>query len=129
MFTIDDLAGVRAPFQNSDNAAARVMGRDEAQHHLDGLVDRYGLGPVERLRSGRITAKLATGEDLAYRMVRDGFAVPGTGSRDAMRKAHEGAKRQRRGLFDGHEFVATAALDLAVAGARRIIADSDTLTQ
>lgn len=129
MFTIDDLAGVRPPFQNSDNAAARVMGRDEAQHHLDGLVDRYGLGPVERLRSGRITARLGTGEDLAYRMVRDGFAVPGAGSKDAIKKAHEGAKKQRRGLFDTYDTAATAALDLAVAGARRIITDSDTLTQ
>lgn len=117
----EDIPGIRAPFHSDPDKEARRSAADRSMAHLLALEKRHGSWFVGD--DGR--ARFQNGEDLAYRMVRDGYAVPAMDRKD-LTKAQQASQRAGRGLW-------AAAINpagvMVAQGARTLLNASDELTR
>lgn len=117
--TLDSIPGIRAPFHGDPDKEVRGAAGARAQAHLEALAKRHG--PWAASQDGRVRFK--NGEDVAYRMVRDGYAVPTLDRKDLV-KTHRAAQRAGRGAW-----TVEPALALAGQCTRALINASDDLTR
>lgn len=117
--TLDSIPGIRAPFQSDPDKEVRRLAGARAKAHLEALQHRYGGWAADK--DGR--ARFKNGEDVAYRMVRDGYAVPMLDRKDLV-KTQRAAQRAGRGAW-----TVEPALALAGQCTRALINASDELTR
>jgi len=117
--TLDSIPGIRAPFQSDPDKEVRRAAGARAKAHLEALAKRHG--PWAAGDDGRVRFK--SGEDVAYRMVRDGYAVPTLDRKDLV-KTQRAAQRAQRGAW-----TVEPAMVLAGQCARALINASDELTR
>lgn len=113
------IPGIRAPFLSDPSPKVRRESEDRAIAHLKALEARYGAG--QHGKDGRV--RFRSGEDVAYRMVRDGYAVPTLDRRDLV-KTQRAARRAQRGAW-----TVEPAIALAGQCTRALLNASDELTR
>lgn len=86
-----DVPGIQAPFYSDASIEVRMAAAKKAQEHLDYLDKKYGFRKSGK--DGRVRFK--NGEDVAFRMVRDGYAVPDVDRKDLQKTLAESKKAQR----------------------------------
>lgn len=127
---VSELAGAMPAFQRHV-PTGRKSARTIAQEHANKLVAKYGVGKKES-QFGKYVVAFTNGECLAFRLVRDGYAVPLPGSPAHMFRALNIAKHGGKGLWaDG--FISPdgewtdMAIDFFDVGAGRMLEFSDEM--
>lgn len=118
---MEDLKTIKPPFQTDKLKQVRDKACLKSQARLDALIKRYG----EPVSGDDGVLRFKNGEDVAGRLIRDGFAVPVDPKKPFYARLMSEAKKDQRGLFK----IDKETERMAMIAVKRFLDISDELTR